>query len=320
MSITLTSSPASADLITLARALQEPALATLNTSNAAALPPLISGASMAIERTCKRVFSAQDYSLHLSIGPRACDWIALPNFPVIAITRLACNPRPAMMISNTDTTTHQRATVLNNAAGSLQLTTISAGVESTTELSFSTYPTVAAIAAAITSLGSGWTATAINGCDNIASTDLRSITIALSVLNQSRPLDAFTDDLPAWSSSQQVWDWAGGSNVTSGWQLDPDAGLVVGRFGDSPGGAMLLRCDYRAGFETIPADIQQACARLAALIAEDGQRNSTVMQQTVGPYTQKFYPAASQLVSNPAVFELIRPYIDHAKTLNHLWP
>ena len=82
---------------------------------------------------------------------------------------------------------------------------------------------------------------------------------------------------------------------------------------------MFLRCDYRAGFETIPADIQQACARLAALIAEDGERNSTVMQQTVGPYTQKFYPAASQLVTNPAVLELIRPYIDHAKTLSRLW-
>ena len=95
---------------------------------------------------------------------------------------------------------------------------------------------------------------------------------------------------------------------------------MIGRFGDAPTGAMFLRCDYRAGFEVIPADIQQACARLAALIAEDGQRNSTVMQQTVGPYTQKFYPAASQLVSNPAVLELIRPYIDHAKTLNHLWP
>ena len=84
-------------------------------------------------------------------------------------------------------------------------------------------------------------------------------------------------------------------------------------------GPVSLRCDYRAGFETIPEDIQQATTRLAALIQEDQQRDSTVMMQTVGPYTQKYFPLASKLLTNPAVMELIAPYIDHAKTIGRVW-
>ena len=321
MSIVLTASPPPADLITLARAIQEPGLADLNSSNSAAVPPLISAASAAIQRTCKRIFTAQDYALHLSIGPRTCDWIALPNFPVISIDRLVCNAQSALTIANEDNTTNQRATVSTSSAGDLRLTKVAAGVSSFVDLSLTTYPTIDALASAIVAVGSGWTATAIEPFGALPSTDLRPVTIALSVLNRPQSLDVFTDELTAWSGSQQVWDWANSSaTATTGWQLDPDAGLIVGRFADSLDGPMWLRCDYRAGFETIPADVQQACARLAALIAEDAQRNSTVLQQTVGPYTQKFYPAAARLISNPAVMELIAPYIDHAKTIGRLWP
>jgi hypothetical protein len=118
-----------------------------------------------------------------------------------------------------------------------------------------------------------------------------------------------------------VWDWAGQSGgSTRGWQLDADAGLLVGRFAGTAGGAIHLRCDYRAGFETIPGDIQQACARLAALIWEDEERNSTVQQQVVGSYTEKLFPVAARLVTQRSVLELIAPYIDHSKSLGRVWP
>jgi hypothetical protein len=323
MPILLTNSIDGQDLITLDRALMDPTLAALNTSNPSALPPLITAASRAIERVCKRIFAAQDYSLFLSAGPRPCDWIALPNFPVLSITRLATKPLAAIAIVNNDSTDNQRATVATTATG-LQLTVVSLGTSSTVNVAYSSYPTLAALAGAVSGIGSGWSASAMAAFANFPSTDLRPLQGAMPALNTAAMLEIFTEELSAWAGVQNVWDWAAGSSVGCGWQLDADAGLLVGRFAEASNdlraGPVSLRCDYRAGFETIPEDIQQAATRLAALIQEDEQRDSTVAMQTVGPYTQKYFPAASNLLSNPAVMELISPYIDHAKVLGRVWP
>jgi hypothetical protein len=280
---------------------------------------LISAASRAIERACKRIFAAQDYTLFLSAGPRPCDWIALPNFPVLSVTRLATRPQAAISIVNNDAADNQRATVATTATG-LQLTLVASGASSTVNIAYAGYSTLAALAAAVSGVGSGWSATATAAYANFPSADLRPSQGALPALGAPACLEIFTEEIGAWAGIQSVWDWAGGAGICRGWQLDADAGLLVGRFADPAAGPVSLRCDYRAGFETIPEDIQQATTRLAALIQEDQQRDSTVMMQTVGPYTQKYFPLASKLLSNPAVMELIAPYIDHAKTIVRVWP
>jgi hypothetical protein len=319
MPILLTNSPDGQDLITLDRALMDPTLSALNTSNSSALPPLITAASRAIERACKRIFAAQDYTLFLSAGPRPCDWIALPNFPVLSISRLATKPEAAIAIVNTDAADNQRATVATTATG-LLLTLVSSGTPSVVNVDYASYPTLTALAGAVSAIGSGWSASATAAYANFPSVDLRPLQGAVPALNTPAFLEIFTEELPAWAGVQSVWDWAAGASIGRGWQLDADAGLLVGRFADPVAGPVSLRCDYRAGFETIPEDIQQAATRLAALIQEDEQRDSTVMMQTVGPYTQKYFPLASKLLTNPAVMELIAPYIDHAKTLGRVWP
>jgi hypothetical protein len=319
MPILLTNSTPGQDLITLERALMDPTLAALNTSNSSALPPLITAASRAIERACKRIFAAQDYTLFLTAGPRPCDWIALPNFPVLSISRIATKPQPAIAIVNSDATDNQRATVATTSSA-LQLTVVSSGASSTVNVAYGSYATLAAMAGAVSAIGSGWSASANAAYANFPSADLRPLQGALPALNAPAWLEIYTEDLAAWAGVADVWDWASGGSVGCGWQLDADAGLLVGRFADPMAGPVSLRCDYRGGFETIPEDIQQAATRLAALIQEDEQRDSTVMMQTVGPYTQKYFPAAAKLLSNAAVMELIAPYIDHAKSLGRVWP
>ncbi|MBV8781020.1 MAG: hypothetical protein JO353_06455, partial [Phycisphaerae bacterium] len=192
MPITLSPSSPPIDLITTSRAILEPALADLNSTSPSSLPPLISAATAAIERACKRQFAARDYSLYLSIGPRVCDWIALPHFPVISVSRLASNPKAALTISNTDSTDHQRAAVSMPTAGTLTLMTVSAGVSASSNLALASYPTIGALAMAISGVGSGWTATTIASMSNFASADLRPITIPLPALNQSASLEVFT--------------------------------------------------------------------------------------------------------------------------------
>ena len=319
MPLLLTNSLAGQDLITLDRALLDPTLSALNTANSAAVPPLITAASRAIERACKRIFAAQDYTLFLSAGPRPCDWIALPNFPVLSISRLATNPQPAITILNTDLTDNQRATVATTATG-LQLTLVSSGTPSTTNIDYTSYSTLASLAAAISAIGTGWSATATAANANYPSADLRPLQGALPALIAPATLEIFTEELTAWAGVQDVWDWTAGSSLPRGYQLDADAGLLIGRFTEQMSRPVSLRCDYNAGFETIPEDIQQATVRLAALIQEDQQRDSTVMMQTVGPYTQKYFPLASRLLTNPAVMDLVAPYIDHAKTIGRVYP
>jgi hypothetical protein len=319
MPILLTNSPGGQDLITLDRALFDPTLAALNSSNAAAVAALITTASRAIERACKRIFAAQDYTLFATVGPRPCDWIALPNFPVLSIARIATTPVAAISIANTDPIDNQCATVATNDNG-LVLTTVSSGASSTVNVAYTSYATLGTLASAVNAIGNGWSATAMDAYANFPSADLRPAQGAIPALKSPAQLEIFTEDLPAWGNVSDVWDWAAGSTVGRGWQLDADAGLLVGRFADAIAGPVSLRCDYRAGFETIPEDIQQACARLAGLMQEEQAHDSTLMSQTVGPFTEKYFPLATKLITNPAVMDLIGPYIDHAKTIGRVWP
>jgi len=73
-----------ADLITLARAQQLPALATVN---AAYLANLITAASTAIERWCKRVFLSTAYTDEYYDG-NGTDAMFLDNFPVTALVSI----------------------------------------------------------------------------------------------------------------------------------------------------------------------------------------------------------------------------------------
>jgi len=61
MPITLTPLPASADLITAARAVYNPILSALNGSSPAYLTALISAASASIRGYCRRQFNAVSY-------------------------------------------------------------------------------------------------------------------------------------------------------------------------------------------------------------------------------------------------------------------
>ena len=238
---------------------------------------------------------------------------------MLAITRLATNPQAALLVTNTDGVTNQRATVATTAT-SLRLLRVASGASTSVDLAFTDFPTLSALAAAVVALGNGWSATAVASYASFPSADLRPLQGAMPVLRNAGALQLYIEEVSAWSSVLDVLDGACGAvSRPCGWQLDADSGLLVGRFAAGPG-ALSLRCDYRAGFETIPADIQQACARLASLILEDEQRNSTVQQQVVGPYTEKFFPAANRLMTNPAVLNLIAPYIDHARTLGRVWP
>jgi hypothetical protein len=133
MPITLTPIPASADLITAARAVYNPILATLNAGSAAALSALISAASASIRGYCRRQFTAASYvEYHGGWGYRLGEpqAILLAERPVTAISRVASCPTEVLEVRNADAAANARATVATTTAG-LVLVRVASAVSAT---------------------------------------------------------------------------------------------------------------------------------------------------------------------------------------------
>src|SRR5437764_56659 len=99
------------DLITPARAAQNPTLASLSAANPAYLASLVTAASDAVRQTCRRDFTLGSYSEYHSGGIYLREPLRLRQFPVAEINRVAASPRPALLVQNVDPLTNQRATV-----------------------------------------------------------------------------------------------------------------------------------------------------------------------------------------------------------------
>ena len=302
------------DLITPSRAAQNPSLAALAQSNPAYLDSLITAASDAIRRACGRDFSLGSYSEFQSGGIYIRQPLRLGQFPVVEITRIAAHPLPALLVQNVDTVTNQRATVETTSVA-VRVTTVASAVVSTVDLAFATYPTIAALAAGLDTLGHGWSATVWGNFGAWPSSDLRPLQGAATALLGGRSLEMYTEAIEpyaAWPGAgpDAFWDdaYAGGM----GWRLDADTGEVFGRF---PRGQLNLRVDYQAGFSVIPQAVQEACAQLAQDLYQAGLVNNTLKKATLGPSSVELKTSAATATFSPKVRLLLAPYRDYAKTI-----
>ena len=232
---------------------------------------------------------------------------------VSQITRLATRPLAVLTIQNTDTATNQRATIDKTATG-VNLTRVASGVATTSTLLYATYPTLTALAGAITALANGWTATVAIGYSLWPSADLKPLQGAVTAINSAANLELFTEDLSAWMGGNWFDSDFGMVCSGPGWRLDADSGIIVGYF---PQGYYNIRIDYSAGFATdpdsMPADLQDACVKGAAFLQSAGKWNPASNSIQIGPFKETNQQIVPGFAS--AVMSLISPYIDHAKTM-----
>src|SRR5579864_6872546 len=125
------------DLITTSRATQNATLATLNSTNPSYLASLITAASDAVRRATHRDFSQTSYTEYYSGGIYIREPLRLRQFPVLEVTRIATNPRPALLVQNVDPGTNQRATV-ETTPTALQLVRVASANVTTSTLLFTT--------------------------------------------------------------------------------------------------------------------------------------------------------------------------------------
>lgn len=272
MAVTLTASTqGDNDLISVNTAIQNAALSALYTADSIYLSRLISAASTAIEAYCMRRFTAQNFTEVYSGSGLPYAEIQLANYPVLAISRIATSPQPVLIIRNTSAV-NQRATVATTTTG-LSLTRLAAGVSSTATVAFASYLTLDLLAAAVIAVGSGWTASVASGYGSFPSADLLPLQGAATAVSTSGGacLELYTEDSPAWSVSSGV-----------GWRLDADVGYLVGSW---PQGRLNIRVDYRAGYDTIPQDVQEACVQYVQDLYQAGLINSNVKSASIGPFS-----------------------------------
>jgi hypothetical protein len=301
------------DLITSSRATQNTTLAALNSTNPAYLASLITAASDAVRGATHRDFSQNSYSEYYSGGIYIREPLRLRQFPVIEITRVAANPRAALLVQNVDAGTNQRATV-ETTATALRLVRVASATPVSVDLLFATYPTIVGLAGAVNALGNGWSAQVIDQFANWPSTDLKPLQGAATALYGGRQLELYTEDIQPFLSWPvgDLWGEEWGSQSPAGWRLDDQTGELFGRF---PRGQLNIRIDYVAGFATIPQAIQEACVQLVTDLYNAGLVNNTLKKATLGAGSFELKDQTSTAVLSGKVSMLLAPFVDYSRVV-----
>jgi hypothetical protein len=273
------------DLITRERALRNLAtLASPTNEELLAIDTMIRTASQAIERYCRRSFAAQLYD-ELYCGTES-ERFLLRNFPILSIERISCNPTTVLTVSNTSSA-NQRATAKVTRDG-LDLARVASGVTTLNSLLFSTYTTLTLLKAAIDALASGWSSAILSeSFAELATADIRPIQGAMNARNQPAEIRIHLDEIGAY-------------------EMDEVRG-ILSRNTSWLGGANFWRIIYTAGYETIPEDVQEACAQWTATLFWQTKRDPGLAQEAiVGAESRSPYSSIP-----PAILELLRPYCKH---------
>lgn len=312
---------APADLVTQAFLAQALAGIVIEPWMPALFPALAASASRAVRRYCHRLFTRGTFDELYTLDAPPSRTIILDQLPLLTVSRCATSPTQVLSVNNTDTATNQRALVSIATTGDtytglvatgLSLTRVHSAATTTVPLAFADYPTLQALATAIGLTAGGWTATVTQGFELWASADLRPIQGAFPALGvQAAGLvihvedlaflpDARLGTLTLGSSSLQTWDapWL--------WPMFPLDGDVVQSFGGREG----VRVVYEAGFDEVPADVQQATVEVAKSELLLLKADPTLSGETADKYSYTAFDPMKWLVIPYSAQQLLSPWVN----------
>ena len=237
------------------------------------LEKAIDRATARIESYCGRIFKARDIAEWRDGPPISA--FRLYQWPIVSIANVWTGSYAALVIGAADTTDVRASVSVRQEGGTPAVIlnrTTAAGATTTTTLAFSTYPTTSDLATAIGATA-GFTCT--------LGKDMRCV--------QLRPR-AGGDTI---SNPQSVTLYA--ADIASEYTYDADTGIlavdrsafehwtdVPGRF---PMSAKSVLVEYKAGYETVPDDLEQACIEVAAALYQGRRKDRTVSQESLGDYS-----------------------------------
>jgi hypothetical protein len=250
--------------ITLAEALQA-FPPSYNNNDDVTINQLILSASDFVDNYCNRSsggFSVQTYDeLYHGTGTNL---MYLNNCPLVSVQRVATTELPACYVRNNNNDMGVRALVQVTATG-VTLTYIESAVTTTNTYAFATYPTVTQLVAAINGAGNHWQAGVMGGFGTWASADLRATQGNYGSRITTSYLWIHWYELPTfrvYEPSSEVYSTMGFARGVFNW-----------------------RCQYTAGYATLPNDLRQAIAELVYATYMARFINPNVQSVNLGGYS-----------------------------------
>lgn len=314
-----------ADLIDIARAQQNSTLAALQVGSGDLLASLITAASDTIRRYCHRDFNLQTYSHYCSGDIYKKMPLLLRQYPVQSINRIGF-ANQAILIQNSGASC-QRATVATtpdpaNVGTTLAvvLYSMASAVPTTRTFNVASYPTLNALAAAITALGNGWSVSIQSGTNGSyalwPTADLKPLQGAVTALNAGAYLEIYDEAGPqgiGFDTYATEGDYFGSSWGQGSYRLEPETGELYLRV---PRGQLNIRIDYTAGFNPIPQDVQEACSQQIQDLYQAGLINNSLQQMKLGNYSYQQKSVTDSLTVSGKVGLLLAGYVAHDRDIS----
>src|SRR5579883_1671246 len=254
-----------ADLIDLDFARQH--LPTSKDSDEPTISTLITTATRAIQKFCRRDFGQQTYDeLYNGLGDRR---LVLRQYPLLSVQSVRYRPVTVLKILNNLANTPIARVSITNAGLTLTWTT-NGVVNTNTSITWAANATVLAVQNAVNALGSGWSA-AGEGYDAWPAADLYCPN---GISGSAGPLPAAQGALTA---AGQYAELKLHTYELAGYQLDQRRGWLLRAIPYTdpellhpedliwPLGINNFRVQYTAGYTTIPEAVQEACAEWVAV-------------------------------------------------------
>ena len=225
------------------------------------LATLVSAASRAVERYCRRQFWRAEYDeLHHGGG---LPYLFVDCPPVLEVKAVCTGVTAACYVTNANP--NAQAATVDVQPDRLVLTLVSNAVTTATPITWASCPTVGQLATAVNAAGNGWSATLSPRFAGWATADLRPEQSGLNARQQTAALTVYFDYL-------------------GGFRVNEETGEVYHPAGFAPG-YRNYRIQYTGGYADIPDDLQHAVCELVQLAYASRNANPLMQSETLDRYS-----------------------------------
>ena len=248
-------------------------LGITSTDDDVILEDAIDRATSIIETHCDRKLKSRVF--YEFVMPQGERTVTVDNYPIISIDTIAYGSAISMTIESDSASTDVLATVENNGTNIRLRKVASDGTSTTATLALADYLTTSAIVNYINASVSGWSATLTENAYSFSLYRFGGRGVIDAPCNFEYPRD---------NVSEYRVDYSTGlihliADRFPGIRSD-DAS--ANRF---PSGFYPVFVQYTAGFETVPADLQQVCIEVAADLYRERKQDKTITSESLGDYS-----------------------------------
>jgi hypothetical protein len=230
-------------------------LGITTTTDETLLERCIERATGVCEAYCGRKFKSRDYVEWRDTGGQSR--VSLKETPVTFVKFVGVAWDETITVGGSNPADAALSVSVTEDAVKLYRMT-SAGTETTTTLSFATYPTTSTMTTAIAAT-TGFTASLVK---NVPTRRLRR-TVGADLINETQSLDAPVDALYEY-------------------QVDDQTGIL---YGPTLRAYRALLVEYTAGYTTMPFDVTQACLMVASRLYKGRTRDEGIQSESLGGYS-----------------------------------